>query len=175
MENTEQPKKASLAAASFTYGLLTAIGLILITLLTYLFNLTEVRWISYLSFVVLIAGIILGTIKFRDDDLGGFISYGRALGLGTLISLFASLISGVFVYIFYSFIAPDAFEQIRILAEQRMIEANPDITDQQLDMAMRMTTPLMGFISTLFSITFIGFVFSLATSAFLKKKDPLEV
>ncbi len=174
MENTEQPKKTSFAAASFTYGLLTAIGLILITFLTYLFNLTEVTWISYLSFIVLIAGIILGTIKFRDDDLGGFISYGRALGLGTLISTFAALISGIFIYIFYSFIAPDAFEQIRILAEQRMIEANPDITDQQLDFALRMTTPLMGLISTLFSFTFIGFVFSLATSAFLKKKDPLE-
>lgn len=174
MENTEQTKKASLTATSLTYGLLTAIGFILITLLTYLFNLTEITWLSYLTYIVLVAGIIFGTIKFRDDDLGGFISYGRALGLGTLISLFAALISGIFLYVFYSFIAPDAFEQIRMLAEQRIIEANPDITDQQLDLAMRMTTPLMVLISSLFSVTFIGFVFSLATSAFLKKKDPLE-
>ncbi len=175
MENTEQTKKASLTATSVTYGLLAAIGLILITLLTYLFNLTGIRWISYLTYVVLLAGIILGTIKFRDDDSGGFISYGRALGFGTLVSFFAALISGIFLFVFYKFIAPDSFEQIRILAEQNIIEANPDITDQQLDLAMRMTTPLMVLISSLFSITFIGFVFSLATSAFLKKKDPLEV
>ncbi len=174
MENAEQTKKTSFTAASFTYGLLTAIGMILITLLTYMFNLTEITWLSYLTYLILIAGIILGTIKFRDDDSGGFISFGRALGFGTLISFFAALISGIFLYVFYTFIAPDAFEQIRIIAEQNMIEANPDITDQQLDLALRMTTPLMVLISSLFGITFIGFVFSLATSAFLKKKDPLE-
>ena len=175
MENTEQTKKSSMAVTSFTYGLLTGIGLILITLLTYMFNLTEIRWLSYLTYLVLLAGIILGTIKFRDDDSGGFITYGRALGFGTMVSLFAALISGIFLFVFYKFIAPDAFEQLRILAEQNIIAANPDITDQQLDMAMRMTTPLMILISSLFSITFIGFVFSLATSAFLKKKDPMEV
>ena len=164
-----------MAVTSFTYGLLTGIGLILITLLTYMFNLTEIRWLSYLTYLVLLAGIILGTIKFRDDDSGGFITYGRALGFGTMVSLFAALISGIFLFVFYKFIAPDAFEQLRILAEQNIIAANPDITDQQLDMAMRMTTPLMILISSLFSITFIGFVFSLATSAFLKKKDPMEV
>jgi hypothetical protein len=175
MENAEQTKRTSLAAASFTYGLLTAIGLILITLLTYLFNLTEITWLSYLTYVILLAGIILGTIKFRDDDSGGFITYGRALGFGTIVSLFSALISGIFLYVFYTFIAPDAFEQLRILAEQNIIKANPEITDQQLDLAMRMTTPLMILISSLFSITFIGFVFSLATSAFLKKNDPLEI
>ncbi len=175
MENTEQTKKSSMAVTSFTYGLLTGIGLILITLLTYMFNLTEIRWLSYLTYLVLLAGIILGTIKFRDDDSGGFITYGRALGFGTMVSLFAALISGIFLFVFYKFIAPDAFEQLRILAEQNIIAANPAITDQQLDMAMRMTTPLMILISSLFSITFIGFVFSLATSAFLKKKDPMEV
>jgi hypothetical protein len=174
MENAEQTKKTSLVAASFTYGLLTAIGLILITLLAYLFNLTEITWLSYLNYVILLAGIILGTIKFRDDDSGGFITYGKALGFGTMVSLFAAVISGIFLFVFYTFIAPDAFEQIRILAEQNIIQANPDITDQQLDLAMRMTTPLMIFISSLFSITFIGFVFSLVTSAFLKKIDPLE-
>ncbi len=174
MENVEQTKQSTLTSASFTYGLLTAIGLILITLFTYIFNLTEVRWISFLSYVLLLAGIIFGTIKFRDDDLGGFISYGRSFGFGTLVSLFASLISGLFVYVFYKFIAPDAFEQLRIIAEQNMIEANPDITDQQLDFALRMMSPLMLFISSIFSITFIGAVFSLVTSAFLKKKDPLD-
>jgi len=175
MENVDNIKKNSFFSATLTYGVLTAIGLIMISLMIYLFDLSGITWLSYLAYVVLLAGIILGTIKYRNDDLGGFITYGKALGFGTLVSVFAAFISGVFMYIFYQYLAPDAMEQIRQAAEEAVINANPNVTDQELDLVLRFTSPLVMFISGLFFTTLIGFIFSLASAAFIQKKDPQEL
>ena len=175
MESGENIKKNSLFSASLTYGVLTAIALIMISLMVYLFDLTGISWISYLTYIVLLAGIIIGTIKYRNDDLGGFISFGKALGFGTLVSVFAAFISGLFMYIFYQYLAPDAMEQIRQATEEAVINANPNVTDQELDMILRFTSPLVMFISGLFFTTLIGVIFSLVTAAFIKKTDPEEV
>ncbi|MDR4989319.1 MAG: DUF4199 domain-containing protein [Bacteroidales bacterium] len=171
----KETKKSSLASSAFTYGLITAVGMIVLTLLMYVLNLMTVQWISYLAYVIILAGIIWGTLKFRDEDSGGFISYGKALGYGTLLSLFAALISGVFIFVFYQYIAPDAMEQLKAVAAENVLEANPEITDQQLDMILRFTSPIVISISSIFSTTFLGFVFSLVTSAFIKRKDPEEM
>lgn len=175
MENLEQEKKTSFAGSAITHGLLTGIGLIVLSLLGYLFNMAGVRWFSYLSYLILLAGIIWGSLQYRNDAAGGFISYGRALGYGTLISVFAALISSIFVFVFYQYIAPDALEQIKDVTAQGIIEANPDITDEQLDVILRFTSPLVMSITSIFALTFIGFIFSLVTSAFIKKNDPGEV
>ncbi len=171
----EETKKSSLTSSAFTYGLITAVGMILLTLVMYVFNLMTVQWISYLAYAIILAGIIWGTLKFRDEESGGFISYGKALGFGTLLSLFAALISGIFVFVFYQYIAPDAMEQLKAVAAENVLEANPDITDQQLDMILRFTSPLLISISSFFSTTFLGFVFSLVTSAFIKRNDPQQI
>ncbi len=175
MENMREIKKPSITTAALSYGLLTAIALIVLTLIIYMLDLTGVSWISYLAYAFLLVGIILGTIKYREDSEGGFLSYGRALGYGTLVSVFAALISGIFMYVFYQFLAPDAMDQVRVVAAESIIEANPDISDQDLDMMLRFTSPLLLFLGSLFSISFLGFIFSLVTAAFLKKNDPEQL
>ena len=170
----EQQKSTGMAKPAFTYGLLTAIGLILLTLVIYFADLMEVKWVNWIGYLVLVAGVALGTKAYRDEVRGGFISYGSALGFGTLSMFFAALISAVFTYLFYVLIAPDALEKLKVMAEIRALETNPNLTDQELDMVMRFVSPTLMAITTVFSYTFFGFVISLITSAILKKNDPLE-
>ncbi len=180
MENNEQhqpateSKKSGLTSPAFQYGLLIAAGLIILSLIMYVAGMIAVNWVSYVGYAILLGGLIFGTIKFRDEYSGGFISYGRALGFGTLTSFFAALISGIFAYVFYALLAPDALNELRVAAEINILESNPNVTDQQLDLAVRMINPLMMALTYLFSYTFIGFIFSLVTSAFLKRKDPMD-
>jgi hypothetical protein len=105
---------------------------------------------------------------------GGFISYGNALGFGTLSMVFAALIASAFTYLFYVVIAPDAVEKLRFLAEERALDANPNLGYDELEMIGRFVSPVLIAITTVFSYSFFGFVISLVTSAFLKKTDPLE-
>ena len=173
-EQTMQPQNSGMANPAFQYGLLIAAGLIILSLIMYAAGMITVNWISYVGYAILLGGLVFGTIKFRDDYSGGFISYGRALGFGTLASFFAALISAVFAFVFYKMIAPDALNELRIAAEINILETTPNVTDQQLDLAVRMISPFMIALTYLFSYTFVGFVFSLVTAAFLKRKDPMD-
>lgn len=176
MEHNEQtsPQQSGMSSPAFQYGLLIAAGLIILSLIMYVGGMIAARWISYIGYAILLGGLIFGTIKFRDEFSGGFISYGRALGFGTLTSFFAAIISAVFAYVFYKFLAPDALNELRAATEVNILESNPDVTDQQLNMAVRMVSPFMIALTYLFSYTFVGFVFSLVTAAFLKRKDPVD-
>lgn len=174
MENNNEKKKGSMFMSALNYGLLAGIGIIIVGLIIYLGDLFEQNWVSWIGYAILLACIILGTLNFRNEVSGGFITYGRALGYGTLTAFLASVISGVFTYVFYSFIAPDALERLREISEMQMLETLPNATDEQLNFARAMVNPLLMTIGSIFSVTFIGFIFSLVTAAFLKKKDPLD-
>lgn len=177
MENNEQsvaPQKSGMAGPAFQYGLLIAAGLIILSLIMYAAGMITVNWISYVGYAILLAGLVFGTIRFRDDYAGGFISFGRALGFGTLTSFFAALISSIFAYLFYTVLAPDALNELKIAAEINILETTPNVSDQQLDLAVKMVNPIVMALTYLFSYTFVGFVFSLVTAAFLKRKNPMD-
>ncbi len=171
MEHGENIKKNSLFSVSLTYGLLTAIGLIMVSLLSYLFDLSGIGLIFVLTYGLILAGIILGMLRYRDDDLQGFISYGKALGAGTLISVFAALISGIFMLFFNIYIAPEAMEAIKQNYWEVIIEAYPDITEKQFNVFLYSFTFVFGVLG----VSVMGFIFSLVSATFIQKKDPLEV
>jgi hypothetical protein len=52
--------------------------------------------LASVSYIIMIAGIVLATKTFRDQEQGGFITYGRALAVGTLTCVFAGVITGFF-------------------------------------------------------------------------------
>lgn len=173
-EQHEAPQNTGMVKPAFYYGLLTAIGLVLLTLIIYFLDLMEAKWVSWVGYLILIAGVVIGTKAYRDEVRGGFISYGSALGFGTLSMVFAALIASAFTYLFYVFIAPDAIEKLKFLAEERALEASPNLGHDELQMIRRFVSPALIAITTVFSYAFVGFVISLITSAFLKKNDPLE-
>lgn len=168
------PVKQGVFKPALNAGIITGAGLIVLSLLIYLLGLSEVTQLSYIGYVILLAGIIWGTRQFRQEQCGGYISYGKALGFGTLTAFFASVLAGLFTLVFYLYIAPDALEQLRDLAEVRMLEQVPDATDQQMEFARMMVNPVLMFVGSLFTYTFVGFIFSLVTSAVLKKNEPME-
>jgi len=84
--------KTSLVNHAFRYGLYTAAAFVLFSLLLYSVDVSRTGWVNYLSFVILIAGIIIATIAYRDKINGGFLSYGRCLSIGVLISLVVGIV-----------------------------------------------------------------------------------
>ena len=160
---------------ALTYGVLTGVALMLLTFIIYLAGQVTNTYVNYLAYLVVVLGIVVGTRAFRDEYRGGFINYGQALGFGTLTVFFAAVIAGIFSFFFYSYIAPDAYEQIKQATEVGILETNPNISDRELDLAMMFISPVMLMITTILSYTFVGFVVSLITSLFLKRKDPLEI
>lgn len=169
----EDNKKPTLLANSVRYGLITAAAYVLYSLLMYSLDLSKSAWTGYFAFIILIAGIVVGTKHYRDKINGGYLSYGRCLGSGVLISLMVAVIMAVYTYFFSAVFAPETNAQKLMEAELKMVEQG--LSDEQIDQAMAIVgifaSPAVQAITSLISLVFIGFIFSLITSIFLKKED----
>jgi len=171
-------KKPSILKNSLNYGIILGFMLIIISVITYLFGTSQSKTgqnISALFQIVIITiGIVWGTKNLRTNDtnynLSSGFSYGRALGSGTLISLFAFTVLSIYTYIFLKFIDPGEIEKMLAMAQDQLSEKG--MSDEQVEMALsmskKMMTPLIMSVSTIFSWTFYGFLISLLTSIFLK-------
>ncbi len=162
---------------ALNWGLIVGIVLIIYSILMYFLDLSLEKWVSWVSYVLLIGGIIYSTIQYRDTVLGGSITYTQALGFGVIVSLYASVLSGIYSYVFFTFIDPDFIEKIVEMTQQQMLDQG--LTEDQVEQAMEMQKGFMKpWVMVLISIpalTFMGFIFSLITSIFLKKEGVNDV
>lgn len=153
------------------FGALCGLAVIMLSLLMYLLGIKSNFLNTVILFAAFIVFIFIGTKYYRDQYLGGLISYGRSVGSGVLISLFMSILVAFYVYAFFKFMAPD--ELTKIFEQQEEQLYNQGLSEEQIDMALQMTkkftTPMTMAIGTIFSYTLWGTIFSLIIAAFLKK------
>jgi len=172
---TMEEKPKSVAMNGITYGIITGVIIILFSLILYLFdqNLnTALTWIAYLF---LVGGMIWGTLDYRKKVLNGYMSYGKAFSTSFMIVLFAAILVGIYSYLFYQVIAPDAVQDIIDMSRQQALERNPNMSDEELERAMEMgaffMTPIWMAIYGMIGQIIIGSIIALITSLFLKKED----
>jgi len=167
----EEQKEASMVQSTFNYGIMLGLAMAIFYILIWMVDMLLESYMGYVNYAILLAGIILSTKAYRDIIPGRMMSYGRALGTGLLVSLFSSIVLGLFMYALYKFIDPGLIEKTiaesaRTLYEQGLSDEQIEITQQ---MQERFVTPFTVAAGTVFQITFIGFIFSLITSIFLKR------
>jgi len=125
----------------------------------------------------LIGGIIWAQLAYRKA-LGGEMTYGQALGVGTMTVVFSSVLSAIYTYLLFTVIDPSLLEQLRLFTEQQIVEQGK-VPEEQLDMVLEMTTkfqkpPIMAAFA-LFGGALIGLIISLITGIFTKKNPSEEV
>ncbi len=179
LKQAEESNTPSMGKTALNFGFITGLAIIILNLVFYLTGSLPNSWFNNLSYLVLVGGIALSMKNFRDEVCGGFISYGRALGFGTLMVLIASVIYGLYSFLLFAYIDPDLTKVYLEKTEEQLIINNPDISDEELDMILaayeQTLRPGFRLIGAIFSYTFMGFIFSLIISAFFKKKDPEAV
>ena len=125
---------------------------------------------------ITIAFIAYAIIQYRDINSNGFISYSESLKLGTTVAFFSSIILAFYQFLYISYIDPNALSEIMRVTEQAMLESNPEISDEELDMALQITGKFMQphwmMIMGMLGGTFMGFLYSLIISIFVKNEDP---
>lgn len=169
MEN----KKSNILKNSMSYGAMLGMAMVIFSVILYVaeMNLDGGFIIQVINISIIVAGVVMGTMALRKEQ-GNVITYGRALGSGTLIVLFGSIISALYVFISMKFIDPGQIDKMIVMAEEQML--NQGIPEDQIELAMgyqrSFMTPGMMSIFSAIGLTFWGFVISLITSAFLKKR-----
>jgi hypothetical protein len=178
--NLPDPAAVSPRPTAIRYGLIA--GLVLIVL-SVLYNVTGM--IDYtgqnsnvipniLNWGTIIAALVLAIKHHRDNELGGFISLGRCVGLGSLTSLVIGVISGIFGVLYFTVIDPGLKGEILSQLQEQFEEQGLD--ENAIDMAMSWTenmfSPLGLFLMTSLSTLLGGVILSLIIGAIMKKTPP---
>ena len=169
---------------AFRHGLLAAAIIILFIVVFYflfspktLLDLGEA--FGYAVMVIAMSMVFIGIKRYRDNELNGYISFGKAFGMGVYIAFIGSFIYGIFEGIFYE--ASD-FKEIYIDFYMDKIQSSgqsPEVIQQQInqfnqDMAMWDSAFSMGLIMFL-TVLILGTVIALISAFILKKKQPEKI
>ena len=130
--------------------------------------------IMLVSFVIMAVITFMGLKKFKESN-NNLLGLGQALKIGLGIALVGAVISVIYNQIFINFIEPDFMENMMKVGEQKMLEQNPNMTDEQLEMAKgmqeKMSSPLIGAAMGIVWTLFLGFIISLIEGLILKRTE----
>lgn len=171
MENFQENTQPSKFKSALNFGAILGLALTIISLLTYVLELYSSSWIGWLSNLILIAGIVWGIKRYRDVELGGYISYGQGVGYGTLVGLFAGIIISFVTYIYLGFV-DDGLIQYTLGEQEKALYSSglsAEETEKMLSSMKRFTSPGAIALLGIFGQTFFALITSLIAMAFLKK------
>ena len=180
--NLIDPSTVPYAKKAFNQGPVAALILIAIGLVFNLTGLVEPGKNDAMAWIVNIVNIgVIGyfiytaATKHRDEDLGGYISFGRAFGVGAIVILAVAVITMVWSYIYFAYIDPGVFETIKQGAMEQMMNQqgmSEEDAEQALNTMSFMWKPGVMSLMTGVSIGFFGLIVALIVSAVVKKDNP---
>ena len=173
IEETKATK--SINSNSLYYAVIVSAAMIVYNILMWVMGLSLNRFISYPSYIILIVGMVMGTVTYRDKYNNRLLNYGESFKSNFLIGLYASIIGAIWVYIFFNFIGTDLIPKILEKAREEIINKNSSLSEDQIQMQLsyvkKFTSPLMMVMWAFLGNTFFSAIFSLIISAFVKKED----
>jgi hypothetical protein len=160
------------------FGALTGIVSSLYTLVLYYTGQAGNTILGLGGFVILIAGIVLAHLAFRTAG-DGTMGYGKGVLVGTVTSLVAGVVSGIYSYFHFKHIAPELVEQkyAEAITGQEAALAQQGMSPEEAAAAMEMSEKFMdvtispgGFaIMAVVGTLILGVIFSLIVAIFTQK------
>lgn len=160
-----------------THGLVVGIVLIVMALLVWVADMQQAFWMKYLNWAVVIGSVYYSMKTWRDQHLGGSISYSQALGYGVLVMFFASILFGFYNIIYINYLDPESIQRSMDFLEETYYAQgrSEEQIEMLLEVASGMQTPFIQAISTIFGTTFLGLLISLIVALFIRKDgDPFQ-
>ena len=169
-------KQQSVWNHAMKFGGFLSIFLIVVTVIGYLAGVkNDNSTFGLISFVLLFFGIGFSILQYRNNYLGGYIEFGKAFSVGFTTGFVSALIVGVFLYLFYSFIATDALVIDEDLMVQKMQESSSEMTDEMIEMSLsyakKFMTPFWASLISVFWSTGLSALFALLAGLLTKKEN----
>lgn len=169
-------KKRSIWKETLNYGIIYGLITVVFSVLTYMFDLTFTTWIIWPSLLLGVVVLFFLLRSYRDHYNNGYISYGKSVGAGVIISIYAAIISAIYIYVLYTFIDPGLMDKSMAVAEAKMLEKGlPEAAiERAMEMQSKMMKPWFTSLMGIFNSVIYGLILSLIVSLFVMKKgNPL--
>ncbi|GAA4428420.1 hypothetical protein GCM10023188_12560 [Pontibacter saemangeumensis] len=170
---TLSEKQPSVASVALKYGAIFGLIGIIYQAIIMIADLGDNRWLSSVAYIILIIGLVVAMKNYKELNFG-YMSYGQGLGLGTLLSAVFGFFTGIFTWIYTSFV--DTGYMGRIIEKQREQMIEQGLSDEQIDAGMAMAQNFQGPLTMILGGTvitlIIGFILSLIIAAVMKNSRP---
>lgn len=159
------------------YGVLLGILSIILGVVMYVTNayLAPSFIYSVIGFLILVVVIALAIKAYKSEN-GEFLGLGEALKVGIGVAVIGGIIAALWSFVLMNYIEPDFMSQMMEMQREEMIEANPNMTDSQMDAAMEMgekfSSPWLIMAISLIGNLFFGLIISLVVGLIMKKENP---
>jgi len=133
--------------------------------------------VGYTTMVIALSLIFFGVKSYRDNQLNGSISFGKALVVGLWISLVAAVIYALTWEIMYNTIASDYLKDWANYSIEKMKATGASAEEimaeekEMTEMFEWYKNPLLRFGMTMAEILPVGILISLICAALLRKKE----
>jgi hypothetical protein len=181
-----KPSSNEMKKTVLTYGLLGGLIIVLLGAITRplfinadgKFDMTTGELVGYVNMILSLSMVFFGIRQYRDKHLGGTITFKKALWVGFLIALIASLmyVAGWMIYFNTSEVAQTFPQQYLDYMKTSWAEAGKSaeeitkLTDQYLRNMEMYKNPFFMAAITLMEILPVGFLIALISAFILRKK-----
>jgi hypothetical protein len=175
----EEKVKAPFWKPALIYGAILGLVTIFLSLVFYFIGMATERWTNWVSMLVSIVLLVYLMIHYRNVHLGGYATYGQIfLMILVAAGIISTIIGAIYQYLFLTFIDPGMLEQIRMAAEEQIMN-NSRIPESMYDdilerMDKRMTVPYMVRMALIMGVVFNALI-GLIVAAFIKKDKEVEI
>ena len=155
-------------------GLILSAFSIVFSVLMYVFNLYEYSWLTWVSTVVVMGGIIYGNILYANQNKNN-VTFGNLFAHGFKTTAVLIVITTAYTLLAFKVLFPDMVDMILEISRKQMLE-NPKMTDEMIEQAMSMTKKFFipfAIGGTILGTGFTGAIASLI-GAGIAKKNPLD-
>lgn len=173
MEVNQGDGRPPLAKAAFDGALLITALSIIFTMVLYLLDLHLNQWLGYLTFVVIFTALFLVGKKYRDTGGRRELTYGKAFKFLFFTTLFVALLTAVFNFVYFTWIAPEIIDFAIDDAYDRLLDSG--MGEEQAQKSMEMQVPWMNnwtfAVGGIFATLFWGTIAALIMAAILKRES----
>jgi hypothetical protein len=174
----EEQAKAPFWKPALMYGAILGLVSVFISLVFYFIGMATVNWTNYVNMLVGLVLLVYFMIQYRNVHLGGYASFGQIFVM-VLVSagIVSTIISAAYTYLLFTVIDPGLIDQVRIAAEEKIMNNSrvpESMYDDILDrMEKRMNVTYMIKMALIFG-PIIYAIIGLIIAAFIKKEKDIN-
>lgn len=153
------------------FALISVLATTVLALIIYLIA-DPMSPLNYLSYVVVVTIACLGVKKWREQN-SGYLTFGQTYIHLLFQAIVYSLMSGVWAFVFFTYIAPDAIVSMQL--KQEVMWEEQGLSQSQINMMADMmrewqTPPIMAVGAWIGNTIILGIIYLVVAA--LMKKDP---
>jgi len=176
MEDTiqyQQETAPSLFKGAIEPGLITSAVIVIYSLVLYVAGLHTIQELGYISFLLILGAQINYGMKFRKKQMNNNMTFGQAFKFGLSMAVIVGLVTSVFNFFYFEFIAPEIIDMAAEKSYEDMVKRG--MSEEQATAQMGFVMPWMNSwvfaISGIFMTFFFGLITALIAAAFVKRES----